>query len=159
MTTLFQELKRRNVFKAAMAYLVVSWIVMQMVNVLEPALNLPDWVDGMVLTFLMALFPIWCLFVWVFELTPDGLKKTVDVEKKSSIRPETGKKLNAITIGMLVVALGYFIYESRFQSPTEAPTQQTAELESAVNTYKASIAVLPFVNMSSDTEQEFSPMA
>ena len=108
------ELKRRNVFKVGAAYLVLAWVVIQVTSEAVPALLLPDWVNTLVF-FLGAIgFPFVLLFAWAFELTPEGIKLESQVDRSESITQNTGKKLNHITISLLVIALAYFIYESRF---------------------------------------------
>jgi TolB-like protein/Tfp pilus assembly protein PilF len=157
----FTELKRRNVFKVGVAYLVLAWVVIQVTDSAVPALHLPDWVNSLVF-FLGAIgFPFALFFAWAFEVTPEGIKKESEITPDESITAHTGEKLNYIIIGLLVVALGYFVYESRFQSQSEtlvtekyspkidAPKVVSQEVEGS------SIAVLPFVNMSSDKEQEY----
>ncbi|HKX57182.1 MAG TPA: FlgO family outer membrane protein, partial [Xanthomonadales bacterium] len=113
--------------------------------------------------------PMALIFAWAFELTPEGLKREHEVDRSQSITPQTGRKLDFMIIGILAVALGYFIWESRFDSqttviPADAGIQQTSseaidsagDLANEASTTSAkSIAVLPFVNMSSDTEQEY----
>ncbi len=171
--SLIAELQRRNVFKVATAYIVLAWVVVQVTDQAVDAFNMPDWVNTVVFFFGIIGFPFVMLFTWAFELTPEGIKREQDVDRTQSITSETGKKINTITIGLLVIALGYFIYESRFQerAPTEiVDAGQTIEQSTAVpqddsnevvldsglsSLPGSSIAVLPFVNMSSDPEQEF----
>jgi TolB-like protein/Flp pilus assembly protein TadD len=96
-------------------------------------------------------FPIALLFAWAYEMTPEGLKKEKDVDRSQSITPVTGRKLDFIIIGMLVLALGYFLWERQsYVTPSAELTSATAG-----STLKRSIAVLPFINMSSDQDQEW----
>jgi len=139
------ELKRRNVFRVAIAYIVLAWIIMQVGDTLAPALRLPESVNSILAFFLILGFPLALFFAWAFELTPEGLKLEKDVDRASSITPNTGRKLDRTIIALLIVALGYFIWQSQIPS-SEAP--QTVSNDQ-------SIAVLPFENMSSDTEQEY----
>ncbi len=81
----FDELKRRNVFKVAAAYLIVGWLIMQAGEVMSPALNLPDWVNSMLAFFLILGFPLALIFAWAFEMTPDGVKREEDVDRSQSI--------------------------------------------------------------------------
>jgi len=81
----FAELKRRNVIKVAIAYIVVGWLIMQAGEVMGPALNLPDWVNSMLAFFLILGFPLAMIFAWAFEMTPDGIKKEKDVDRTQSI--------------------------------------------------------------------------
>ena len=145
----FAELQRRNVFKVAAAYLILAWVVIQVADTAVPALHLPEWVLTLVF-FLGALgFPFVLFFAWVFEITPEGVRRESDIKPEESITAHTGQKLNHMIIALLVVALAYFIYESRFQTPSDTT------IETTENVGSASIAVLPFVNMSSDPEQEY----
>ena len=144
MSNLFAELKRRNVVRVGIAYVVVAWIIMQILDVIVEPLLLPDWTATLVLVLLAIGFPITMLFSWAFELTPQGLKKTAEVDADESITPSTGRKLDFIIIGALVLGLGYFVWESRFaEKGDRVEAEQTAE---------KSIAVLPFANMSGDAE-------
>ncbi len=146
MSKLFKELKRRNVVRVGVAYIVLSWVVLQVGDVLFDMFGTPDWV-GKTLAVLLALgFPFACLFAWAFELTPEGIKKTAEVDASDSITHSTGRKLNLVIIAALVVALGYFIWER--QGLVDSGPSVAATVD-------RSIAVLPFVNMSSDEEQEW----
>ncbi len=148
MTKLFNELKRRNVVRVGIAYIVLGWVALQVGDVLFDMFGTPDWV-GKTLAVLLALgFPFACLFAWAFELTPEGIKKTRDVDLSQSITHSTGRRLDRVIIVALVVALGYFIWDR--QGLVEPGT--TTAADAAVD---RSIAVLPFVNMSSDREQEW----
>ena len=147
MSKLFKELKRRNVVRVGVAYIVLSWVVLQVGDVLFDMFGTPDWV-GKTLAVLLALgFPFACLFAWAFELTPEGIKKTAEVDASDSITHSTGHKLNLVIIAALVVALGYFIWERQGLLDSGPSVAATVD---------RSIAVLPFVNMSSDEEQEWA---
>ena len=125
MTSLFTELKRRNVFRVAIAYVVLGWIVLQVGETLAPALHLPLWVNSLLAFFVLLGFPFAIFFAWAFELTPEGLKKEKDVDRSQSITPVTGRKINFIIIGMLAVALAYFIWASQVQEPIPVDEQET----------------------------------
>ena len=172
--SIFSELKRRNVFKVAAAYIIVGWLVMQVGDTLAPALYLPKWVNSLLAFFLILGFPLAIFFAWAYEVTPDGIKKEKNVEKSRSITHSTGQKLNYTIIGLLVIALGYFIWESRFyktdrdalgehptSSQSTAETPHTADkvtpgvsIESPASAPidRKSIAVIPFRNRSADEE-------
>ena len=141
----FAELKRRNVFRVAIAYIVLAWIVMQVGDTLAPALRLPESVNSVLAFFLILGFPLAVFFAWAFELTPDGLKLEKNVERDTSITPVTARKLDRTIIVLLAVALVYFAWHWQF-SPDKSGQQASSD---------KSIAVLPFENMSSDTEQEY----
>lgn len=143
----FAELRRRNVFRVAIAYVVLAWILLQVGDTLAPALHLPEWINSALAFFLLLGFPVAIFFAWAFELTPEGLKLEKDVDRDSSITPTTGRKLDRTIIAMLVVALGYFIWQSQLVPDHDEVVATVAGQES--------IAVLPFENMSSDAEQEY----
>ena len=165
----FDELKRRNVFKVAAAYILVSWLLLQISDTLVPALHLPEWFHSGVAFLLIIGFPIALVFAWAFDMTPDGLKKEKDNNGSQPRASTSGRTLNYTIIVSLAVALMYFVWESRIQTGSEPfsqePIAQTvqsdnekralppvSEQESRDNN---SIAVLPFINMSSDPEQEY----
>ncbi|WP_068546480.1 hypothetical protein [Thalassotalea crassostreae] len=143
--TLLLELKRRNVFKVAIAYIVVSWLTVQVVNSIVPIIEAPEWVAKVVLILLLVGFPIACLFAWAFELTPQGIKRSSEVDLSDSITTSTSRKIDFIIIGALILIIGGLVY-------TRVPTP-SYDIEASNNA--ASIAVLPFINMSSDPEQEY----
>ena len=162
--SLFQELKRRNVFKVVAAYLVLAWLVLQVSDVFLNNVDAPGWVFQ-VLTFFLVLGLVFSVFfAWVYELTPEGLKREKEVDRSQSITSQTGRKLDFLVIGLLVAALGYFAYDkfvldahrdaALVEATTQALSKQAAEAEVPVDE-SPSIAVLPFVNMSSDAEQEY----
>ena len=134
---------------------------MEVASVLLPALHAPESVFQ-IFTILVGLgFPLALVMAWAFEITPEGIKRDQDVEAVDSIRQVTGRKLNFVIIGLLVVALAYavvdgYLLDSEIE-PSPAPAAPTTRAESApAAAIKRSIAVLPFVNMSSDPEQESS---
>ncbi|MEM7704482.1 MAG: hypothetical protein AAF358_02960 [Pseudomonadota bacterium] len=160
----FNELKKRNVFKVGAAYLVLAWLVAQIADTAVPALHLPDWIVTAVFFFALIGFPFALFFAWVFEITPDGIRKESDIAPAEAASAHAGNKLALGVICLLVLVAGYFIYESRFAPKTEAAPEPAPSKErltaaesqaSADSTDYTSIAVLPFVNMSSDPEQEY----
>jgi len=160
----FAELKRRNVFKVAIAYIVTSWLVAQVAELAADSFGAPDWVMKMFITLLSLGLPFAVIFAWAFEMTPEGLKKEKDVDRSQSITSVTGQKLNNAIIGILVIALGYFAIDKFVLDPGRdaaeiATAVQVSREEAAKPAEPAepdnSIAVLPFVNMSSDQEQEY----
>ncbi|MDH4021328.1 MAG: tetratricopeptide repeat protein [Xanthomonadales bacterium] len=162
--SIFNELKRRNVFKVAIAYAIVAWLLLQVSDTLVPALHLPEWFNSGVAFVLIIGFPIAVIFAWAFEMTPEGIKKEKDVDRSQSVTMVTSQKLNNAIIGLLVVALGYFAIDKFVIDPKrdaveiataiEDSREQIPEPAESPATGK-SIAVLPFVNMSSDKEQEY----
>ncbi len=148
---LFAELARRNVFRVAIAYAVAAWVILQIIDVVTPILALPDWAPKLIFVILaVGLVPV-LVFAWVYELTPEGIRRESDVPPDTSIRRDTGRKLNAVIIASLVVAVALLLIE-RTRHGSEEP--QPTEL-AAADASMPSIAVLPFVNMSSDPEQEY----
>ena len=179
--SLIDELKRRNVFRVGAAYLALGWVVTQVTDAVVSALHLPDALNAMVVWLGMAVFPFVLAFAWIYELTPEGLKRESEIDRTRSITQDTGRKLEWLIIGMLAVAIGLFLFD-RFV-PREAlspaagaalarddgadagnaaadrahgalPRQEKA-LPAPSTPDDKSIAVLPFVNMSSDKEQEY----
>ena len=146
MSNLFKELKRRNVVRVGIAYIVLGWVTLQVGDVLFDMFETPAWVGKTFAGLLLLGFPFACLFAWAFEMTSEGVKRTAEVDQSESITHSTGKKLNFVIIAALVVALGYFIWER------QGLVEQDVEAEAMLD---KSIAVLPFVNMSSDKEQEW----
>ena len=140
--TFFTELKRRNVFKVASVYLVTCWIILQIVAVISPALHLPIIFSTITTVILAIAFPLVCIFAWAFELTPDGLKRTHEVDIDESIREQTGSKINYLLVTALILALGFIAYEKLFTPSVDVSLER-------------SIAVLPFEDMSSDKSQGY----
>jgi TolB-like protein/Flp pilus assembly protein TadD len=154
---LLQELRRRNVFRVGAAYAVVSWLIIQVIETISEPLGLPGWTEAFFIVLLGAGLPLALIFAWAFELTPEGLKKTAEVDREVSVTADTGKKLNYAIIVVLVVALGYFVWERQGLVRQIEPmtADETADTEVVQTADAASVAVLPFVNMSADPEQEY----
>jgi TolB-like protein len=160
MPRLFEELKRRNVFKIGTAYVVMAWLLAQITDVFLEPFGAPDWIIKTILLVLLAGFPLALFFAWAFEMTPEGIKKEKDVDRSQSITDETGQKLNLAIIFILVVALGYFAYDKFALAPerdaelVRATENAQVEPDDKVASEK-SIAVLPFLNMSEDADNEY----
>ena len=140
--TFFTELRRRNVIKVASVYLVTCWLIIQVVAVIAPALHIPTVFATMVTIVLMIGFPFACIFAWAFELTPQGLKLTGEVDANESISNQTGSAINKALVGALVLAVGFIAVDKLY-------------LESVADDKAHSIAVLPFEDMSPDRSQEY----
>jgi TolB-like protein/Flp pilus assembly protein TadD len=170
--SLFAELRRRNVFKAGAAYLALGWVVVQITATLVPALNLPSSLVPIVTWIGVIGFPFVIMFSWIYELTPEGLKRESEVDHSASITHITSRRLDYIIISLLVLAIGFTAFDRygprRIASATSiemtvpavstgaaaSPAAPAASPPSPVVSDN-SIAVLPFVNMSSDKEQDF----
>ena len=156
MTSLFSELKRRNVFRVGIAYIVIAWLIVQVLDVMLPTFGAPDWVQKVLILIVGLGLPVSLLFAWAYEMTPQGVMKTEDVNRSDSITSSTGQRLNYVVIAVLIMALGFFIWE-RQQLVVDSGSSVSDTIQSVAdkNLDKRSIAVLPFVNMSSDPEQEW----
>jgi len=153
---LFQELKRRNVIRVAGVYIVVGWILVQVATALEESLGLPSWFDGTIVALLLLGLPIAVIFAWAFELTPEGVVRTEAVPEGQSITGETGRKLDyALALG--IVALVIVIVWQQYTAPVEqaaSPAAVTGSSQVAAGN-AASVAVLPFADMSPGRDQEY----
>jgi adenylate cyclase len=149
-TNFFAELKRRNVYKVAVAYAVVGWLVMQVSATIVPALHLPDGITTAVVVLVLLGFPVALVIAWAFEMTPEGMKRTEDVAPNEVIPQWSGRKFAALIIIIAVGAAALLGYQLlRPKAPAPPSLAQPANIPSK------SIAVLPFVNMSSDKENEY----
>src|SRR3984893_7374319 len=145
----FSELKRRNVYKVAVAYVVVAWLLIQAASIFLPAFDAPPWVMKIFIIVIIFGFPGAFILSWAFEITPEGIKLESEIEPNKSIARRTGRKIVAVTIAFAVVAAGLFVYQlvrSRLSIPASA--------SSAIITNK-SIAVLPFDNLSGDPQNAY----
>ena len=164
--SLFAELKRRNVVRMAVLYGVASWLILQIADVLFDQLAVPPWAFRLVLGLLILGFPLALIFSWIFELTPEGLKRESEVDRRQSITHRTGHKINIAIIVLLVLAIGTVIANRLIpmqrpvstpptgQRGAHAPATAAAE-ETASPEDRLSVAVLPFVNMSGDPDNEY----
>jgi TolB-like protein/cytochrome c-type biogenesis protein CcmH/NrfG len=157
----FKELQQRNVLRVAAAYVVASWLIIQVVETLFPVFGLSDAaIRVVVIVLAIGLFPI-LIFSWAFEITPEGLKFEKDVDREASTTPQTGKKLDRIIMMVLALALGYFAIDKFVLDPARdlelvEETVQEARTDALLESYgDKSIAVLPFVDMSPEGDQEY----
>ena len=157
--SLFAELRRRNVIRVGAAYAVVAWLLVQVADVVFPVFDAPDWALRIFVIVLLLGLPVALLVAWIFELTPEGVKREKDIDRSASVTRSTGRRLDRVIIVALVIALGYFIWERQTRvEPPEPAAQPVAESDTAAvpgTPGKRSIAVLPFVNMSADPENEY----
>ena len=157
----YHELKRRNVFRVGAAYTVSAWLLIQVAETIFPLFGMGH-TPARLAVIMLAIGFIPCLiFAWVFEITPEGLKKESDVIRDDSISHITAKKLDRSILVVLTLALGYFAFDKFILDPIEdEQIAQTAHQEGLSAALTASygdksIAVLPFVNMSPDPDQEY----
>lgn len=147
-----EELKRRNVFKVTTAYAIAGWLIIQIVTVIEAPLALPDWFDTAIIILVAIGFPIAIIIAWAFELTPEGMKKSEEVEITESVTNQTGKKLNVIIIS----ALSLLILVLLVERIAFAPAQMVDEEEPLISKVsQQSVAVLPFADMSQNKDQDW----
>ena len=142
----FSELRRRNVFRVAVAYAIVGWLLIEVASVVLPTLLLPDWTLRILVFFVILGFPLALFFAWAYELTPEGLKKEKDVDRSQSITRQTGRKLDFAIIGVLAIAVVLFAVD-KFVWVGEGPATGVA-----VSDDRKSIAVLPFADRSAAEE-------
>ncbi len=155
MSTFLTELKRRNVYRVAVAYGVVAWLLIQIATQVFPFFEIPNWAVRLVVLLLLLGFPFALILSWVFELTPEGIKRTSDVSPDESIRSRTGRKMVAATIILAILATALFAYRfSRRPEWTTIASPARPGVASARIPEK-SIAVLPFENLSSDKENAY----
>jgi len=151
----FSELKRRNVFRVALLYLVASWLIMQVTDVGVSLLGLPDWTGRLVFLLLLIGFPLVMVFSWAYEITPEGLKKERDVPRDQSITDDTARKLNTAVIVLLLISLVTLGVDRLIPEQAMAPETVTEAMPEASGPPEQSIAVLPFTNMSADADNEY----
>ncbi|MEE4175279.1 MAG: tetratricopeptide repeat protein [Xanthomonadales bacterium] len=172
--SLYQELKRRNVLRVGAAYVVFSWLVVQVAETLFPVYGLSDAAIRLVVAVLAVGFLPVLIFAWVFELTPEGLKKERDIDRSSSITPHTARRLDRVIMVVLGLALTIFAFDKFVLTPqreaarsaqqaaaleqvrSEAQSEARAEAESSVpDLGERSIAVLAFEDLSPEGDQEY----
>jgi len=163
----FEELKRRNVFRVAIAYAITAWLLLQLVDLVLENVNAPDWVMQVFMLALAVGFPLAVFFAWAFEMTPEGVKRESEIDRSKSIAPQTGRRMDRHIIIAMGVALAYFAYDKFFASAPQAMPPSTppvsvaaekpvvAEQSAIPGSSEKSVAVLPFINMSDDAQNEY----
>jgi TolB-like protein/predicted negative regulator of RcsB-dependent stress response len=154
MSNFFAELKRRNVYKVAVAYAVASWLLIQIATQVFPFFEIPNWAVRLVVLILIAGFPVALVFSWAFEITPEGIKRESEIEADNSITHHTGRKIVALTVVLAVIAAGLLAFQ--LWGPKRSTSAQTnVPGESAGPIPEKSIAVLPFDNLSDDKSNAY----
>ena len=154
--SLFDELKRRNVFRVGIAYVISAWVLLQFIDLVLENIQAPDWVMKVFMLALAIGFPLAVFFAWAFEMTPEGIKKERDVDRTKSITSTTGHKLDRSIIVVLLIAVIYFAWDNF--APVPSPSKTKAESAQQVTTVEyapKSIAVLPFADLSQAKDQEW----
>ena len=161
---LFAELKRRNVVRVGAAYIVLGWVLAQVVEFAFEAFGAPDWALKSVVVLLLLGLPPVLFFAWAFELTPEGVKREKDVDRSQSITSQTGHKLDRAIIGILLIAVAWFAWDKFIAAPgtatapvaaSQSDTNDASALPADNATKEKSVAVLPFVAMSSGPDDEY----
>ena len=161
---LLTELKRRNVIRMAGLYLVGAWLITQVADTVLPMFGAPEWIARSIVLVLAIGFIPAIIFSWVFELTPEGLKRDADVPDAQSIAPQTARKMERSILVLFAIALVFFGFDKFYLAPKREAalvviTSQTVKAETLASSKTAisekSIAVLPFVDMSQGKDQEY----
>src|SRR5438876_3131532 len=141
----FAELKRRNVYKVAIAYAVVAWLLMQVASQIFPFFEIPNWAVRLVVLRLVIGFPVAMILAWAFELTPEGIKRAEDVDLSPTLTRKTSRKLDFFIIAVLLLVIGFLLFQRLH--PNVSPAGSSA--------LEKSIAVLPFDNLSRDPDNAY----
>jgi adenylate cyclase len=155
------EMKRRNVFRIGMVYIVASWVLVQIGNIIATNYGAPDWVMGVVITFVISGFPLALFLAWTFAWTTDGLRKESDLLTHPNLVRTSGDRLDYITMALLAAVVGmvaldrYMPMPEGYEKPARVAKQAPPEPEEEVVIAENSIAVLPFVNMSAEPDQDY----
>src|SRR5438128_9486869 len=137
---LFGELRRRNVYKVAIAYGAVAWLLMQVASQIFPFFEIPNWAVRLVVLLLVIGFPVSVILAWAFELTPEGIKRAEDVDVSKSLTRKSGRKLDFFIIAVLLLVIAALLF--RRLHPNVSPAVSSSP--------EKSIAVLPFENLSEE---------
>src|SRR5437867_2854514 len=152
--TFLTELKRRKVYRVAVAYAIVAWLLIQAGSILFPTFEAPPWVMKVFVTAVILGFPVALILAWAFELTPEGIKRAEEITTQKSKIPKAGRKWTAIIVVAAVLAATLLAFQfARTRKPATAePAKQPAPAAASMD---KSVAVLPFENLSSDKENAF----
>jgi len=149
------ELKRRNVYKVAVAYAVASWLLIQIATQVFPFFEIPNWAVRLVVLLLILGFPAALIFSWAFEITPEGIKRESEIQADKSTTHKTGRKIVGVTVVLTVIAASLFVFQLvRPKSNAEKSVVARPAGESKPVNPK-SVAVLAFANLSDDKGSEY----
>src|SRR5437773_8645914 len=151
--TFLTELKRRKVYRVAVAYAIVAWLLIQAASILFPTFEAPPWVMKVFVTAVILGFPVALILAWAFDLTPEGIRRSEEVAPRESKVPKTGSKWTAIIVTAAVLAAALLAFQ--FARTRTAPTTELPKQTAPTATLDKSVAVLPFENLSSDKENAF----
>ena len=151
----FAELKRRNVYKVAVAYAVVAWLLLQAASIFLPAFDAPPWVMRIIIVVIVLGFPVALVLSWAFEITPEGIKRESEIASNKSITRNTGRKIVAITTALAVMAAGLMLFQVLRSKTAITPRQSEVATDSRTAPPAKSIAVLPFDNLSRDPDNAY----
>ncbi|MDF1517756.1 MAG: hypothetical protein P1P79_07410, partial [Lutibacter sp.] len=148
-----EELKRRNVFKAAIAYIIMAWVVIQVASIVLVGFDAPTYIFKLIVFVICIAFPFWLVFAWVYDITPEGIKKTDDIAKKRHTPPRTQNRLNKVIIVSLLIVVAFLLFN---QSGYFTNKKKEAEKnEKILKNKEKSIVVLPFLNLSNNNNQDY----
>src|SRR6201984_3342263 len=160
----FAELKRRNVYKVAVAYAVVSWLLIQIATQVFPFFEIPNWAVRLVVLLLILGFPVALILSWAFEITPEGIKRESEVAPEQSRTRHTGRRIVGLTIVVAVIAAGLLVFQLVRSKSAVTPQHDASPARTEAATGSAgpaaeiaakSIAVLPFDNLSDDKSNAY----
>jgi TolB-like protein/tetratricopeptide (TPR) repeat protein len=149
----FAELKRRNVYKVAVAYAVVAWLLIQAASILFPTFEAPAWVMKVFVVVIALGFPAALIFSWAFEITPEGIRRESEIDPGRSIAPQTGRRIVRLTVALGVVAAALFAFQLLRSKILTTTTSSVASIAATIPS--KSVAVLPLANTSGDPSNEY----
>ncbi len=126
MASFLGEIKRRKVFQVAAVYAVVAWLTIQIVDVVSEPLNLPDWLDTVVIILLAVGFPIAVILAWAFDLTPEGIKADADVRARDVTAQLGGQRLNSVLQALVLLAVGFLVLD-QYLFASRGPSSQATQ--------------------------------
>src|SRR5437762_5943228 len=151
--TFLTELKRRKVYRVAVAYAIVAWLLIQAASILFPTFEAPLWVMKVFVSAVILGFPVALILAWAFELTPEGIRRSEEIPPREPETPKTGSRWTAIIVAAAVLAAALLAFQ--FARTRKVATAELAKQTAPATTLDKSVAVLPFENLSSDKENVF----